>query len=356
MIESAYQIPSGSRITLTGTENRAGLPLLVKDEIVSGTVLKSLASQKALLVIRGKPLVAQTPFPLNPGSRLALKVLQTDPLPVFKLQGGQAGPPANINAAAVLSFLSKDLWEGLLSKTELPNVPRRMLEQMKGLIKDISREGFKKPSADLLQKVIQKSGLAWEAKLGRLAAGRGEAFDLLAADDLKGLGSQILTRAGSDPLLERLLGGLESMQLLNRLGFMQEGKLLFPIPMQFPDGYFSMGQLLLQIPSEDPDKDSRPGRERPFSRICFLLNLSEIGPLRVDLMVRDKIVSGRFFVTSNEARSRVEADLPLLKERLSSIGFQAGNFRCRLKGPETFREPLIKEMLPEEESTVSFLA
>jgi len=81
-------------------EQDLDLPLLLREgEIIEGRVVKHIAPTKALLLIKGREVIARTSLPLKEGETVSLEVLKTFPVTRLKLlMGGSAEfPPSRIS-------------------------------------------------------------------------------------------------------------------------------------------------------------------------------------------------------------------------------------------------------------------
>jgi hypothetical protein len=227
-------------------------------------------------------------------------------------------------------------------------------------MQDLSTRLFLKPKPELLKAFIDKSGLGWEKKLSEICLQKhiGEnTINKLITADLKGLGSRWLAlNANNEVLLERFISAIKNFQLLNAFGLEQEGKIFLPIPIQFPNNLFTVAQLLIHLHQEKKSAQGKKEDEHSFYRVSFLLELSNLGPLRLDLTIRGKEIDGRFLLSKKEGILIVEKNLPTLTRHLIERGFVIQHMECHLRKAETVTQPLIKEILPEEGHSVSLMA
>jgi hypothetical protein len=167
----------------------------------------------------------------------------------------------------------------------------------------------------------------------------------------------LLAEKGEEAVsLKRLVSTLENLQILNHLGLNQGRKIFLPVPMQFPGGLFTAGQLLIQLPNERKHETENKKVGKDVSRITFLLELSILGPLRADLTIHDRSIEGRFLLTNEEAKSRVEGAIHFLIDRLVESGFSVTFLECYVKEPEIVTESLISEIIPDEGGTLNLFA
>jgi len=68
--------------------------------------------------------------------------------------------------------------------------------------------------------------------------------------------------------------------------------------------------------------------------ISFLLNMTALGPLRADFSILDKTIAGQFLLENQATCDYLTPKISELRQRLSGIGYQAGNIDCRVARPE----------------------
>ena len=349
-----------SRISLQPETSHQPFLALSKNEIVEGRVLKVLSSEKALLAIKGRQVVAQSSIPFNEGSVLALRVEQTGLLPILKLVGVRVTDTGAVNSALIVSAVKENLWQYILEDIHTYGLSRESVSRFKELIDTLSFRLFSKSTPELLNRLIDKSGIMWEAKVKKALTDQSISrrhLNELMSGDLKGLASRLLAEKGDEAVsLKRLVSTLENLQILNHLGLNHGRKIFLPIPMQFPGGLFTAGQLLIQLPYERQHEKENNKVGKDVSRITFLLELSILGPLRADLTIHDRSIEGRFLLTNEEAKSRVEGAIHFLIDRLVESGFSVTFLECYLKEPEIVTESLIREIIPDEGATLNLFA
>lgn len=351
---------STSRISLQPETSHQPFLALSKNEIVEGRVLKVLSSEKALLAIKGRQVVAQSSIPFNEGSVLALKVEQTGLLPILKLIGVKVTDTDSVNSALIVSAVKENLWKSILEDIHTYGLSRESVSRFKELIDTLSFRLFSKSTPELLNRLIDKSGIMWEAKVKKALTDQRIStrhLNELMNSDLKGLASRLLAEKGDEAVpLRRLVSTLENLQILNHLGLNHGRKIFLPIPMQFPGGLFTAGQLLIQLPYKRQHETENKKVGKDVSRITFLLELSILGPLRADLTIHDRSIEGRFLLTNEEAKSRVEGAIHFLIDRLVESGFSVTFLECHLKEPEIVTESLVREIISDEGGTLNLFA
>jgi len=361
LIEVSYPLFSISKISLQPEANSKSLLKLFKNEVVEGKVLQSFSSGNVSLLIKGRRVMARSYIPLKEGGILSLKVEETVPIPTLKLLGIKFTDSNAINISIILSAIKENLWRSTFENINHYGLPKEASAQFKELIHDLSMGLFLKSTPELLSEIIDKSGLNWEAKLRKIFLGKkisGAAnLDKLIQGDLKGLASRLVALKEEDGIfLKRFVSTIKNIQLLNHLGLEQDRKIFIPIPIQFADGLFTLGQLLIHLPQKEKDSDTRKRIDKNPFRITFLLELSNLGPLRADLSIKGKEIGGRFLITKEEIKLLIKNNIPSLINRLKDKGFTVSSIECHLKDPEMVKQSLIREIIREEDNTINLVA
>jgi len=350
----------GIKISLQ-TESHSNTPLpLTKNEVIAGRVLKVLPEGKAALLIKGRQVIAKSPHPLTQGKLLSFRVENMLPYPTLKLLAGPLRESGGVNVSMVMSALKENLWESLFKNMEHYGLPKGDLAQFRALMNDVTWRLFTESNPDLLRVLIAKSGLGWEAKLRKAALNggpKGGAFKQLIEGDLKGMVSKLLGQQDRDGvLLKRFVSMIKNTQRLNLAGPEPVRKIFLPIPIQIPQGIFTVAQLLIHLPQQGDQGSPSEKRKRDLFRISFLLELSRLGPFRVDLTVKGKEITGTFLLSNENARRVFENNLPLFIDRMEEKGFIIRRLTCHLKDPEKVTRPLVSEMVQEGEGHMSLFA
>ena len=350
-----------SQLSLQSIDKDTSRQPFVKGEIVRGVVLKSISTKSVLMLIRGERVIANTHVPLSDGSTVTLKVEKTHPNPMLKLINIESEAIDNIiNASMIFDGIKKNLWKTIIENMDHFPFSTKDKERLNELIINISKKLFPNPTPDTLMKSINDSGLGWENKIrGLLALKTHQQADIqkLLAGDLKGLLSKLITATGGkNEHLNSFFSMIQNVQLLNHFGFEQDGKIFIPLPLQFPDGYFTVGQLLIQLDQHSNDRPEKRGKGTGFFKISFFLELSNLGPLRADLAVQSRHISGRFLTVKEETRNILEKNLPDFIAAFKDKGFSISHLECHVKEPKQFNDTLVKEIIPKESCSISLIA
>lgn len=360
MIEIIASKSEIAKLSLQSEETSSQHFQLIKNEIIKGKVLRHFDPKNLQLLIKGRKITAKTNLSLKPGGMILLKVEKSFPNPILKVVTSNFNTTDAMNISLILSGIKKNLWESLFNK--LDNYPIQNHAKMifKQLVKYSSEGRLSIHSPDILKDIIGNSGLAWEAKLREILT-RGTFvegdIDRMISEDFKGLGSRILSLMGDqDDLLESFISTIKNIQLFNHQGLKQGGKIFIPFPIQFADGRFTVGQLLINYKQNKENGQGKEKKEREFTRISFLLELSRLGPLRADLSVREKEIQGRFLLVEEKVKHLIEENLSFFVDRLKEKGFSIIHMECHIKTEEVIKNSMVAEIVQEDGANISLFA
>lgn len=301
--------------------------------IVDAKVL-DVTQNRVQLLVGGQKLTVSTQLALTRGMDIPMKVVRSQDGIVLK-PVPTPSTPVSTQTTAFQSVSPAKIFQGLsaLSQTREP------------LLNDIlTGLSLKSGVRDdqFLPKIIENMGLGFEKKL---AAGLEDAPDKktvahvikqLADQDLKAAALSLSTREG-DPgktsVLKHISDALDNFAQLNvksgDSGQNQDGaRFLLPFPVWQEDG-FDFGQLMV-----DMGKAGAANTEKKMLSISFLLNMTALGPLRADFSILDKTITGRFLLENQATCDYLTLKISELRQRLSGIGYQAGNIDCQVARPE----------------------
>jgi hypothetical protein len=215
---------------------------------------------------------------------------------------------------------------------------------------------------EFLRSFIDGSGMIWEHKLRSLllsgVQSRSQA-EALMGQDLKALALSSLADVGATKLLSadgagRFLDALEQLQLLNLSGLEEKGKLLFIVPMQSDEG-FSFAQLLIDLGRKEGDEASRNEKDKVL-RLSLFLDMSRLGPVRVDASIFKKVIRIGFLVCNEESQALVDRSADHLKEYLERHGFSVQQVTCQLEEQNSLADTsLVESLIDPEEHYISLV-
>lgn len=337
----------------------SALPKFSPNQIVEGKILKMVSSDTVLLAINGRELTARTQLPLKPGQTVAFRVENTHPLPTLKPVGLKLLGPDGALVSKTLAALKENIWQTMANLANKNNNADQAM--FKALMQELSQGLYSKAEPSLLRTIIDKSGLSLEAKLkkGLLSKTPPDKWlPKLLSGDLKGLAARMLSqKPETAAIIEKFIGTLEDIQMLNHQGLTSEGKTLLPLPFQYDDGFFTLGQLLIQLPT-DREKNTQDSLKKkdPFYRVVFMLEMSHLGPLRAEMGLKSKTVFGKLLLTTTESTQLVKKELSILAKALSEHGFKVDYLECLKKDPAIVCQPLLDEILPTDQNGYNFVA
>jgi len=182
----------------------------------------------------------------------------------------------------------------------------------------------------------------WPRLAQALAATKGDPRPLVAA--LEERLSAILQAAASPERLAALSGeaqevlrGLEGVQVTNSLAAGTETSYLLPLPF-LPGGGMVSGQILYYRP---PFKGAGGEGKQPL-RMVFLLDLSRLGEIRVDVSLADKELMLNLYLTKPGAQRWAAGRMSGLKKTLDGLGYQVRRLSVR----SLAKAPPVEELAP----------
>jgi len=316
-----------------------------KGDIVAGRIIKTLSPGQAVLLIDGKRLTAHTSTLLKEDSLAFFRVEEVSPEYILRLvemrhcpQGGPEGYIRGIDVRGFPFRLLFDLLDPLVGSFN-ESGKQRPTDGIRGLWDLLSRISLQKkemPSPEFLRSFLDGSGMLWEQKLKTLFLSGARPESWAASEvkqDLKGLALAILAAGDTaNPVapekMKAFVEALEQFQLMNLAGLEEKGRLLLFIPVQW-EGRFDIAQLLIDLP--DRGTGEKKKEKNGVVRLSLLLNMSELGPVRVDASVHDKNVMIRFEVPSKEVRMLFDNHLDSLTEHIERHGFTVQVVSCRVE-------------------------
>ena len=150
-----------------------------------------------------------------------------------------------------------------------------------------------------------------------------------------------------------LLSVIERTQVLNSVNSERGEPLTFQIPFIL-DGRSSTAEFYVDRRSEEGAKT--PPEERHYS-VVALLDLSELGALRVDLALHKKQLSVKVTVEREDTVALASQLLPELASSLGEHGFAVEFLRCELKTDGSVRGEELRDLpLPEGNGLINIRA
>lgn len=360
MIEIHNPAYAAPRISLISRGDASFSPFFQRHEIIQGKVIRSLSPDSLILLINGKEVLAKTQMPLQEGQVLSLILEKEIPVPILRILGREPSRPDAMKVSAVLAGLRSEHWKSLFQEMDsLPSPGDRMM--FEAWLKDLTGGLSREPKTEILRNLIDRSGFCWESKLRKWCLQKGRdvvSLDEVIGKDLKGLISRSLSPGREpNPIFERFFAFIHNTQLLNHLTVDQDRTIFFPFPVPFPDGSLTVGQLLIHlIGDEARGQTAKEDLHKSLVRITFLLDLSKLGPLRLDLVVKGREMEGRFLLSEKETKFLIERHLPILIDHLRAAGFNLNHLDCYLKSPDVIFRPLVQELIHKDGQGIDLVA
>jgi hypothetical protein len=325
------------------------LSKLSRHQLVSARVVEQLPDGKVKLMLQGQQVTAKTLMNLKPGEEVQLRVLQEKDNVVLKLIE-PARELSSKQISTLIRFFSGSKSMPDPSKISIPNV--------KALLNEISLKSGKS-DPEFLPRLLNKIGLSWEKKISDLSinsqAGGVSKFqiDKLISQDMKANILKLLLFGEAqrvDPSATALSfhDSVENFQQLNHHSS-DSGRYLLPFPV-FSESGFNFGQLLIDLGNSDQEDGDN---EKRVINISFLLEMSELGPLRADFSILNKEITGCFLLQDDKIRHFVQTMIPELKTRLSNLSYNVHKIDCLVAKPADI-EPncLVETILKETDDNV----
>jgi hypothetical protein len=368
-------LPSAIQI-LPQVPSRPGgkIPPLSRGEILEGMILGQEGPQHFLLRIKGQDLKVETQTPLPASGKIALEVETVTPQVILKLLS--ANETGNLTAQ---SLLKKYLGEGVpleklaeklsaLGKMEVGSLPpaiQKTIAELKTLLAQYGPPFLTDPQT-LQEKIIQ-SGLFWENRLQQLIQKKGEeAFLQVSRRDLKGLllklkselheatlteglDNKVLARAeewirGVDAYLQKM----EAYQFINQRYADSSEKWMLLLPLWIAQNlqFLEMGLGFSRGEETSPEKDK--------TSLLFLLQLPEIGRIRIEVIICKDALFGRFGLADPSFQEWIQQNLPDLEKRLTVLGFHP-SFSVAQEPLEERKEAIVGRMEENAENLVRLI-
>jgi len=329
---------------------------LKQGQVVRAKVLGTPSGSTAHLLIGGQKVTAQTHISLSPGQEIALKFTREKDLATFKLiQNKNALMPAQdsgIKAGVSLARMA----EGLLSFEKLGREPGMELGRV---LENLALKSGERDQG-VLTRLLTNSGMLMEQKMATLAISqdsmaRDSGMHRLIQGDLKAALLSLVARgtdkvsgdkSPSAELARSAASALENFQTLNAQPA-ESQRFIIPFPVMAGD-QFNFGQLFMDMGKKEAGENQDP--ENRIIRLAFLLNLTALGDLRADFSILKKSITGRFLLEDQSICNYMKSLMPVLKERLSGIGFHMGQVDCVVAEPSQLSPgALINAMGPQKE-------
>ncbi len=246
----------------------------------------------------------------------------------------------------------RDLIFSFSLKSENPDhkfLPRLM--EKSGLL-------FEKKVSDLLRRAIFDAGKTDFTKMSTLFKKdiTDTEFKKIADHDLKATVIKFMadSKLESDIFLhpvKNLSNIIEKFQILN-FHSSESGRYLIPFPVFF-NGSLNFGQLFFDL--GNTKKQEKQNKQR-IIKVSLLLTMSELGPLRVDMALLRKEITGMIQVTNEETLAFVRKMIPEFKASLKKHDFNVLSMKCEIAVPEkTDYTVFLNDILKDEDKGLNIV-
>lgn len=185
--------------------------------------------------------------------------------------------------------------------------------------------GESPPSVERLLTLMKDGGLHYEAKLFRAVVEAPANLREVVDGDLKGLLLAALQEsegASASIDLQRAIGAqlsnLESQQAINLLAQRGVGAFQFQVPFFNGSGFSTVA---LSIDHDGKGSAGERGQHEPEYNILFLLDLEDLGRIRIDAHLSKTNLRVIFYMDRPSTVELVTKELPSFSETLRTMGY-----------------------------------
>ena len=263
----------------------------------------------------GKPLQQDGNSPL--GERL----LPADALEqVLQSLNPRGDPDVELGLQKLLK--STQVYENNNESDQISQRPKAFSgDDLQPVIRDLKNQAGEQKNSSLVAQIRQVAGTKVAAAVPQESA--------LTDSAPAGLPAIVVGKQGTDVRQQahELLTAIERTQVLNSVNNERGEPLTFQIPFLL-DGRASTAEFYVERRFEDGRKTDP--EERHYSVIA-LLDLSELGALRIDLAMHKKQLSVKVTVEREETEVLAARHLPVLRQTLGEQGFAVEFLKCERK-------------------------
>ena len=367
-----------SNASSTSKATTKGKPLeLLPGQTAQGKAVEVLDSGKVRVRIQNAEVIVTPPAQskqIKIGDPLLLKALPAKQGVSFQIQEPNV-PALKIDGARLKSYLpaKQDMGkmmtdlENLLNKN--PELGKYKIDsdvvlRLKETLKVLIPRQEKTPDSSKLKEQVDRSGINYEAKVKK-AVDEGLILDkkpMLSKDlkgqlmELQGKLEKYLAKEGDriPPPTERTItetiqqvklasDNIEMQQLSNKLSKQEQNPLL----LQIPDPYFPEAKTVKFFIRDNGEGEGGKSGDRKGFHMVFLLNLSNIGDIRIDANLNGTNVAAEFASEDKSVVNQVDAGREELRKKLEELGFSASINASVKEKAEMEMEDTTEEALKE---------
>lgn len=286
---------------------------------------------------------------LRPGQDLIFRVTRTTPSLMLQIDQSitpTAGKSSLIQAAAhylgspqSVANAASELQSLPIDNSRIPPEAMMRLQAVQTLLNALSPDGSK-ADVHFLDRAMAILGLAGDRpelrdEIAKLLTHLATAAVLKDHTDHQAI--KLLAETSA-----RLFEAIEQLHGLNREGIRQEQTLLIPFPLFWAEAKGG-GEIRLAWSGEGNDAD---GSGAPF-RVTLLLDLSQLGKIKVDAELRGKTMRAMFWTETARARTVLVQSFDRLQNSLSAWGLNvesllARQYPAQQRMPDSLAEEIIQ--------------
>jgi len=331
---------------------------LSQEKVYQVQVKQVLDSETAVIQLKSRKFFVQTDSsqPLKPGDQIpviaqrvangSFHVLQSNGPVISRVDPGMIKPylPFREPFGAMIIKLTAVVREMLPGHQFSKIAGNEALARMDQTLQLLGPGTEKSPNAQMVKEQVNLSGIDYEAKVKQfLEKGSNPGKGMELSRDLKGqlleiiqklesqnaqkgfLSPQLQTLKDNVQVFRQAVDNIELHQLTNQLA-KQEGQ---PLLLQIPNPY-AHGDSTIKLyvrPSGD-EEDGKKGKSKQNFHLVFLLDLSNLGNLRVDSQITQSRLSIKMTVENQSIADFIASQAQDFVSQLAELGFQADLTCC----------------------------
>ncbi|GJL78248.1 MAG: hypothetical protein NPINA01_12370 [Nitrospinaceae bacterium] len=346
--------------------------------VYQGQVKQVLDPEAAVIQLNDRKFLVQTDGskPLKPGDQIPVAAERTASGPYHLLQS--KGPViTQVDAGMIKPYLpSREPFGEMINKlagvlrelapgSEISKTAgKEVLARLTQTLQSLTAGSQKSPTPQIIKEQIHLSGIDYEAKVKQfLETGSNSGKGLELGRDLKGLLLEIIQKMEAQgaqkslpapasqavkdimQIFRQAADNIELHQLSNQLA-KQEGQ---PLLLQIPNPYAHGDSSIKLFVRSATDEDGKKGKSRQNFNLVFILDLSNLGNLRVDSQVKQSSLSIKMTTQNQSIADYIASQTEGFEGRLAELGFQADLSCCVQDEKDLKLEDDLPEILAKDE-------
>ncbi|MEW6266658.1 MAG: flagellar hook-length control protein FliK [Thermodesulfobacteriota bacterium] len=249
-----------------------------------------------------------------------------------------------LRAPGLLAESAARLLAGLPREADLPEPVQTKIHALKRLLLDLSPRNEEKDHL-FPTRLLGNLGLKGERSPIQEAAARLMA-ELIRLADREAVPEKVVCSLFE--AAAKVHQAVDLAQNLNQAAYSQDQTLHLPFPLFWP-GFEGRGELTLQKSDEEGKKSAK---DAPF-KISFLLELTRLGRIKVDLELKQRSLTGVIWTERGPVLTAMDQALGRLLNSLSARGFKIAELSVRpFPAHQNPPESLAEQLWPRDQSLV----